>query len=228
MVSVICEIENHGSERHPAEPNQAVVSVAGRLRAPHCGKQSPLSADHAAGFGAPTARSALVRGTSVIIRSAEDGSLISSQGGFTGASQIVRFDARTGALYTPPAAAASNGGYPAAARTTTRGPATRIVRGACRDRRCRRQSSAPPKATGAGWPPRRPIPRRATPPPCATLLTGSSSDEGTRAGLDHCGRWAEALRAIQRGSLGAGRAWPAALRPGPRTPFAGESAPSRP
>jgi hypothetical protein len=43
----------------------------------------------------------LVSGTSVITRSADDGSLISSQGGFTGTSGIVRFDARTGALYTP-------------------------------------------------------------------------------------------------------------------------------
>jgi hypothetical protein len=43
----------------------------------------------------------LVNGTSVITRSAEDGSLISSQGGFTGTSGIVRFDPRTGALYTP-------------------------------------------------------------------------------------------------------------------------------
>jgi hypothetical protein len=40
-------------------------------------------------------------GTSVIMRSADDGSLISSQSGFTGTSGIVRFDARTGALYTP-------------------------------------------------------------------------------------------------------------------------------
>ena len=43
----------------------------------------------------------LVSGTSVITRSADDGSLISSQSGFTGTSGIVRFDARTGALYTP-------------------------------------------------------------------------------------------------------------------------------
>ena len=40
-------------------------------------------------------------GTNVITRSADDGSLISSQSGFTGTSGIVRFDARTGALYTP-------------------------------------------------------------------------------------------------------------------------------
>ena len=51
--------------------------------------------------GSPTARSVLVSGTSVITRSADDGSLISSQSGFTGTSGIVRFDARTGALYTP-------------------------------------------------------------------------------------------------------------------------------
>ena len=43
----------------------------------------------------------LVSGTNVITRSADDGSLISSQSGFTGTSGIVRFDARTGALYTP-------------------------------------------------------------------------------------------------------------------------------
>jgi hypothetical protein len=43
----------------------------------------------------------LVSGTSVITRSADDGSLISSQSGFTGTSGIVRFDSRTGALYTP-------------------------------------------------------------------------------------------------------------------------------
>jgi hypothetical protein len=43
----------------------------------------------------------LVSGTSVITRSADDGGLISSQSGFTGTSGIVRFDARTGALYTP-------------------------------------------------------------------------------------------------------------------------------
>jgi Putative phage tail protein len=43
----------------------------------------------------------LVSGTNVITRSADDGSLISSQSGFTGTSGIVRFDGRTGALYTP-------------------------------------------------------------------------------------------------------------------------------
>jgi hypothetical protein len=43
----------------------------------------------------------MVNGTSVITRSADDGSLISSQSGFTGTSGIVRFDPRTGALYTP-------------------------------------------------------------------------------------------------------------------------------
>jgi hypothetical protein len=43
----------------------------------------------------------LVSGTNVITRSADDGSLISSQSGFTGTSGIVRFDPRTGALYTP-------------------------------------------------------------------------------------------------------------------------------
>jgi hypothetical protein len=62
----------------------------------------------------------LVSGTSVITRSADDGSLISSQGGFTGTSGIVRLDPRTGALYTPPAAAASSSGCPAAAPTTAR------------------------------------------------------------------------------------------------------------
>ena len=43
----------------------------------------------------------MVNGTSVIMRSADDGSLISSQGGFTGTGGIIRFDPRTGALYTP-------------------------------------------------------------------------------------------------------------------------------
>ena len=43
----------------------------------------------------------ILRGSTIDVRSAEDGSLISSQGGFTGTSGIVRFDARTGALYTP-------------------------------------------------------------------------------------------------------------------------------
>ncbi len=43
----------------------------------------------------------MVNGTSVILHSADDGSLISSQGGFTGTSGVIRFDPRTGALYTP-------------------------------------------------------------------------------------------------------------------------------
>jgi hypothetical protein len=61
----------------------------------------PVSGDlpHQARFADGKVR--LVNGTSVIMRSADDGSLISSQSGFTGTSGIVRFDARTGALYTP-------------------------------------------------------------------------------------------------------------------------------
>ena len=43
----------------------------------------------------------ILRGSTIDVRSADDGSLISSQSGFTGTSGIVRFDARTGALYTP-------------------------------------------------------------------------------------------------------------------------------
>ena len=43
----------------------------------------------------------ILRGSTIDVRSADDGSLISSQSGFTGTSGIVRFDSRTGALYTP-------------------------------------------------------------------------------------------------------------------------------
>jgi hypothetical protein len=43
----------------------------------------------------------ILRGSTIDVRSADDGSLISSQGGFTGTSGVVRFDSRTGVLYTP-------------------------------------------------------------------------------------------------------------------------------
>jgi hypothetical protein len=90
----------------------------------------------------------ILRGSTIDVRSADDGSLISSQSGFTGTSGIVRFDARTARSTPRPAAAASSSGCPAAARTTARCLATR-------SRPCASASgSVPPTSTSPNSPTR--------------------------------------------------------------------------